>query len=112
MPLLLRLKLLIGLRVEQNELLVMERRIGAEGQATGILLLDAHQKLFVLSLEAVQHFGINDNPDIVDIRFFAKNRVQGALNFVTHRHRTLYYRAAVALWANHKHRAGEAFLGS
>ena len=49
----LRLQLLIVLRVEQDELLVMERRVGPECQPAGILSLDLDQKLFVFRLEAI-----------------------------------------------------------
>jgi hypothetical protein len=44
---------LIRLRVEQDELFVMERRIGPKRQATGILSLDVDQEFFVLGFEAI-----------------------------------------------------------
>jgi len=58
----------------------MERRIGLEGETTGILTLDIDEEFLVLGAEAVQELGMNGDLELVNLLLVALHQgVQCAL---------------------------------
>src|SRR6185436_20018653 len=57
-------QLLVVHRVQDRELLVMKRRVAAEGQASFVFPLNLHEQLFVFRAETIEQVRMNNDFDL------------------------------------------------
>ena len=93
------LELLIGHRIENCKLLMMERRITAEREPPLVTPLDFDEQFFIFRAEPVQQVRMNDHLYFVDFGIGTEHLMQCALQFDAHAHAALDPPAAAAIWA-------------
>src|SRR4051812_10667254 len=108
----LPLQLLTRERIHDRKLLVMIRRVAAEGEPAGVFAFDLDEELFVLGAEALKDVRIHDDFELVHVGVTAERLVQRSLELDAHGHGTLYFAAAIAVRARFVDCAGDALLGA
>ena len=94
----------LGCCVDDGEALAVECWVGAEDQAAGVRAFEFDEQFGVLAFEAVEDITVDDDDDVTDgVAVFLDDRVEAALDFHGHRHRSFHASAALAVWARFVH---------